>query len=64
MATAKPYEPKVGHKVTATTRYGKTYTGRVDEINQRTTGAYYAVNVGDKKNPLVKSFRASELARA
>ena len=64
MATTKPYEPKVGHKVNVNSRHGKTYSGKVNEIHEGKTGNYYAVNIGDHRTPVMRRFRATELSRA
>lgn len=61
MATAKPL--KIGQKVTITRTGTKFTTGKVTNIRDTGRGVWYEVNVGDKRNPNVLSYRGGDLQR-
>lgn len=67
MATKKtttPAQPKTDYKagarvkIAANGAHTKEYKGYVERVEIKKTGAFVYVNIGDKKNPVIKGFRA------
>jgi hypothetical protein len=60
------YIPKVGHKVEVNhpnAGFRAPPVGKVAAINETPRGPWVEVNLGDKKNPLLKRFRPAHLVR-
>ena len=61
------YIPKVGHKVEVShpnaSRGSAPKLGKVVGINETPRGPWVEVDLGDRKNPLLKAFRPAHLVR-
>lgn len=64
MATAIKPPFKIGQKVNITRTGTKFDSGRVHAIRETGRGTWYDVNVADKRNPQLCSYRAGDLQRA
>jgi hypothetical protein len=52
------YKPGARVKIAKNGAHSKEYKGYVDHVEVKQTGHFVYVNVGDKKNPVIKGFRA------
>ena len=55
---------KVGRKVAITKRPTNHTAGRINGIRETGRGTWYDVNVADKRNPFIASYRAGDLQPA
>lgn len=65
-AKKAPAKPKSDYKAGARVKIlaigrGKEYKGFVTKVYQTPTGPFISVNIGDKKNPVIKDFRPARV---
>ena len=66
VAAKAPVKPKADYKAGARVKTlavgnGKEYKGYVTKVYSTPTGPFISVNIGDKKNPVIKDFRPARV---